>query len=110
MKWGYGYSKQFIGGNPLQKILNSPREIREVLAIDLIACNNYKNGINALKKIMCPSLFIFGELDKMIKLEKGKEFSKLVTDSKTHIIKDCGHMVILENPFEMREKIADFLK
>mgnify|MGYP001502634323 CR=1 FL=1 len=110
MKWGYGYSKQFIGGNPLQKILNSPREIREVLAIDLIACNNYKNGINALKKIMCPSLFIFGELDKMIKLEKGKEFSKLVNDSKTHIIKDCGHMVILENPFEMREKIADFLK
>ena len=110
MKWGYGYSKQFIGGNPLQKILDSPREIREVLAIDLIACNNYKNGINALKKIMCPSLFIFGELDKMIKLEKGKEFSKLVTDSKTHIIKDCGHMVILENAFEMREKIADFLK
>ncbi len=110
MKWGYGYSKQFIGGNPLQKILNSPREIREVLAIDLIACNNYKNGINALKKIMCPSLFIFGELDKMIKLEKGKEFSKLVNNSKTHIIKDCGHMVILENPFEMREKIADFLK
>ena len=78
MKWGYGYSKQFIGGNPLQKILNSPREIREVLAIDLIACNNYKNGINALKKIICPSLFIFGELDKMIKLEK-EEFSKLVT-------------------------------
>ena len=32
MKWGYGYSKQFIGGNPLQKILNSSREVREVLA------------------------------------------------------------------------------
>ena len=28
MKWGYGYSKQFLGGNPLQKILNSSREIR----------------------------------------------------------------------------------
>ena len=23
MKWGYGSSKQFIGGNPLKKILNS---------------------------------------------------------------------------------------
>ena len=34
MKWGYGYSKQFIGGNPLQKILNSSREVREVLAVD----------------------------------------------------------------------------
>ena len=110
MKWGYGYSKQFLGGNPLQKILNSSREIREVLAIDLIACNNYKNGISSIKKIKCPTFFVFGELDKMIKLDKGKEFSGLIPGSKTHIIKDCGHMIILENAFEMREKVAEFLK
>ena len=61
MKWAYGYSKQFIGGNPLQKILNSSREVREVLAVDLKACNNYKNGLNAVKKINCPTLLIFGE-------------------------------------------------
>tara|TARA_B100001057_G_C22564320_1_gene838557 strand:- start:25 stop:801 length:777 start_codon:yes stop_codon:yes gene_type:complete len=110
MKWGYGNSKQFIGGNPLQKILNSPREIREVLAVDLIACNNYKNGKNAIKKINCPTFFIFGELDKMIKVEKGNEFARLIENSKTHIIKNCGHMIILENAFEMREKIINFLK
>ncbi len=110
MKWGYGYSKQFIGGNPLQKILNSSREVREVLAVDLIACNNYKNGINCVKKVKCPTFFIFGELDKMIKLDKGKEFSSLINGSKTHIIKDCGHMIILENAFEMREQVAKFLK
>ena len=74
MKWGYGYSKQFIGGNPLQKILNSSREVREVLAVDLIACNNYKNGINAVKKIKIPTFFIFGELDKMISLKKERNF------------------------------------
>ena len=110
MKWGYGKSKQFIGGNPLQKILNSSREVREVLAVDLIACNNYKNGVNALKKINCSTLFIFGELDKMIKIEKGKEFAGLIFGSKIHIIKNCGHMIILENAFEMREKISEFLK
>ncbi len=110
MKWGYGNSKRFIGGNPLQKILNSPREVREVLAVDLIACNNYKNGINAVKKIDCPTLFIFGELDKMIKLEKGKEFSDLIPGSKIHVIKNCGHMIILENAFEMRDKIVNFIK
>tara|TARA_B100002051_G_scaffold268576_1_gene298628 strand:- start:1023 stop:1799 length:777 start_codon:yes stop_codon:yes gene_type:complete len=110
MKWGYGYSKQFIGGNPLQKILNSSREVREVLAVDLIACNNYKNGLNAVKKVKCPTFFIFGELDKMIKLDKGKKFSGLIAGSKVHIINDCGHMIILENPFEMREKVAEFLK
>ena len=110
MKWGYGNSKQFIGGNPLQKILNSAREVREVLAVDLIACDRYKNGLNAVKKINCKTLFIFGELDKMIKIEKGKEFAGHISNSKVHIIKNCGHMIILENAFEMREKIKEFLK
>ncbi len=110
MKWGYGQSKQFIGGNPLQKILNSSREVREVLAVDLIACNNYKNGVNAVKKINCPTFLIFGESDKMIKIEKGKEFAALIPNSKIHVIKNCGHMIILENAFEMREKIFEFLK
>ncbi len=110
MKWGYGSSKQFIGGNPLQKILNSSREVRDVLAVDLIACNNYKNGIKAVKKVNCPTFFIFGELDKMIKLKKGEEFASLIPNSKTHVIKNCGHMIILENAFDMREKIVEFLK
>ena len=110
MKWGYGHSKQFIGGNPLSKILDSTREIREILAIDLIACNNYKNGIKAIKRIKCPTLFIFGELDKMMAVDKGKEFAALVPNSKIHVIKNCGHMIILENAFEMREKVVEFLK
>ncbi len=109
MKWGYGSSKQFIGGNPLQKILNSAREVREVLAVDLIACNNYKNGADAVKSITCPTFFIFGDLDKMVKLESGEKFAKMIDKSKVHIIKNCGHMIILESAFEMREKILDFL-
>ena len=109
MKWGYGSSKQFIGGNPLQKILNSSREVREVLAVDLIACNNYKNGTDAVKSITCPTFFIFGEIDKMVRLESGKKFAKMINKSKVHIIKNCGHMIILENAFEMREKILEFL-
>ena len=110
MKWGYGYSKQFIGGNPLQKILNSSREVREVLAVDLMACNNYKNGVDAVKSINCPTFFIFGEIDKMIKLDLGKKFANMIKNSQIHIVKDCGHMVILENAFEMREKITEFIK
>ena len=110
MKWSYENSKKFIGGNPVEKIINSPRDIREVLAIDLVACNNYKNGSEALKSIKCPTLFIFGEQDKMVNLEKGKKFAELIPNSKTHIIKDCGHMIMFEKAFEMREKISEFLK
>ena len=110
MKWGYEGSKKFIGGNPVEKIIQSPRDIREILAVDLVACNNYKNGTDAAKSIECPSLFIFGSLDKMVNLEAGKKFSSLVKNSTIHIIEGCGHMIMIEKAFEMRDKVLEFLK
>ena len=109
MKWGYENSKKFIGGNPVEKIINSPRDIREILAVDLVACNNYSNGFEATKSVNVPSLFILGELDKMVRLEFGKKFADLVKNSTTHIINGCGHMIMIEKAFEMREKILEFL-
>jgi pimeloyl-ACP methyl ester carboxylesterase len=109
MKWGYEGSKKFIGGNPIERIIQSPRDIKEILAVDLKACNNYQNGKVAAEDISCPSLFIFGELDKMVNIEIGKKFSQMVRNSSQHII-NCGHMIMIENAFEMREKISEFLK
>ena len=110
MKWGYEGSKKFIGGNPVEKIIQSPRDISEILAVDLNACNNYSNGSEAAKLIDLPSMLIFGELDKMVNLEAGKKFSNLIKNSTTHVIKGCGHMIMIEKAFEMREKILEFLK
>ena len=109
MKWGYEGSKKFIGGNPVEKIIQSPRDISEILAVDLNACNNYSNGAEAAKTINLPTLLIFGELDKMVNLETGKKFSGLIKNSTTHVIKGCGHMIMIEKAFEMREKILEFL-
>jgi pimeloyl-ACP methyl ester carboxylesterase len=109
MKWSYGGSNKFIGGNPIEKIIQSPRDISEILAVDLIACNNYSNGSDAAKAINCPTLLVFGELDKMVNLEIGKKFSNLVKNSTTHVIKGSGHMIMIEKAFEMREKILEFL-
>jgi len=109
MKWGFEGSKKFIGGNPVEKIIQSPRDISEILAVDLIACNNYQNGSDAAKAINCPAMFIFGELDKMVNLESGKKFANLVTNSTSHIINGSGHMIMIEKAFEMREKILEFL-
>ena len=110
MKWGYEGSKKFIGGNPVEKIIQSPRDISEILAVDLNACNNYSNGSEAAKVIDLPSMLIFGELDKMVNLEAGKKFSNLIKNSTTHVIKGCGHMIMIEKAFEMREKVLEFLK
>ena len=110
MKWGYEGSKKFIGGNPVERIIQSPRDISEILAVDLIACNNYANGSDAAKAINCPVMLVLGELDKMINLEAGKKFANLVKNSNTHIIAGCGHMIMIEKAFEMREKVLEFLK
>ena len=110
MKWGYEGSKKFIGGNPVEKIIQSPRDISEVLAIDLVACNNYKNGSEAVKAITCPAMLVLGQLDKMVNIEAGKKFANLIKNSKTYIIDGCGHMIMIEKAFEMREKVLEFLK
>jgi pimeloyl-ACP methyl ester carboxylesterase len=110
MKWGYEGSKKFIGGNPIKRIIQSTRDISEILAVDLIACNNYSNGKEAAGSINCPSMFIFGSLDKMVNIEVGKKFSNLVKNSSTHVFEGCGHMIMIEKAFEMREKVLEFLK
>ena len=109
MKWGYEGSKAFIGGNPVKKIINSSREIREVLAVDLNACNNYKNGKESLEKINCPTLCIFGDLDKMVPLEVGNKMASMIKNSEKKIINNCGHMIIFEKAFEMRKIVKEFL-
>jgi pimeloyl-ACP methyl ester carboxylesterase len=109
MKWSYEGSKKFIGGNPVERIIQSPKDISKILAVDLIACNNYLNGLEASKAINCSTMLIFGELDKMVNLEVGKKFSNLVKNSTTHVIDGSGHMIMIEKPFEMREKILEFL-
>ena len=109
MKWGYEGSKAFIGGNPVKKIINSSREIREILAVDLNACNNYKTGKESLEKINCSTLCIFGDLDKMVPINVGNKMAELIKNSKTKVITNCGHMIIFEKAFEMRNIVKEFI-
>ena len=46
----------------------------------------------------------------MVNLEAGKNFSNLLRNSEAHIIDECGHMIMIEKAFEMREKVLEFLK
>ncbi len=96
-------------GNPVKKIINSSRDIREILAVDLNACNNYKGGKESLEKINCPTLCIFGDLDKMIPLEVGNKMASMIKNSKKKVISNCGHMIIFEKALEMRKIVKEFL-
>ena len=110
MKWSFKDSKKFIGGNPVEKIIQSPKDISKILAVDLIACNNYLNGSKAAQEIDCPSMMVFGSDDKMVNLEVGNKFANLIKGSSTYTINGCGHMIMIEKAFEMREKVLEFLQ
>ena len=110
MKWGYEGVKKFIGGNPVQKIINSPRQVQEGLAVDLRACNNYKNGSKAASEINCPTLCVLGDKDKMVPLNKGKQLAEKIKNSELQVLKECGHMIIFEKAFEMREIVKNFIE
>ena len=109
MQWGYEGSKAFIGGNPVKKIINSSRDIREILAVDLNACNNYRTGKESLEKINCSTLCIFGDLDKMVPIKAGNKMAELIKNSETKVISNCGHMIIFEKAFEMRKLVKEFI-
>ena len=55
-------------------------------------------------------MLVFGSDDKMLRLDVGKKFANLIKNSSTHIISDCGHMIMIEKAFEMREKVLEFLQ
>ena len=55
-------------------------------------------------------MLVFGSDDKMVNFEVGKKFANLINNSITCVIDDCGHMIMIEKAFEMREKVLKFLK
>jgi pimeloyl-ACP methyl ester carboxylesterase len=75
----------------------------------LKACNNYKDGEKAIKKINCPTLCIFGNLDKMVTVKAGLKMAEQIKKSETKIIQDSGHMIIFEKAFEMRKLVKEFI-
>ena len=80
------------------------------LGIGLNACNIYKNGLDSAKKVRCPTLCILGNEDKMTPARKGEEIANAIPDAKTHIIKDCGHMIMLEQADECLLALKYFFK
>ena len=84
--------------------------VKNALGVDFRACNNYKNGSKAASEINCPTLCILGDKDKMVPLNKGKQLAEKIKNSELQVLKECGHMIIFEKAFEMREIVKNFVE
>ena len=63
-----------------------------------------------LNKITAPTLIVWGDSDKVIHISSLGIFEKNIKKSKSAIIKECGHLPMMEKPDETALIYHDFLK
>ena len=114
--WSYD-KKNHLGGHPLPgywMIDSSIQLIMEslpgILAKDLIACNNYNNIMEISKSLKQKLLIISGKKDKMTPAKKAYELSKNIINSEINILDNCGHMMMIEKPYDTTQLMYKFIK
>ena len=116
MDWAHGPAGHF-GGHPVPGLyhintgtmLAKTRSIKNTLGIDFRACDNYKNGFEAAKKIKIPTLSILATDDKMCPVKEGKKLADLIEGSQVEIIDNCGHMMLLEEADRVLAVLKKFI-
>ena len=116
MSWAHGPSGHF-GGHPVpglshigvgRMLLKTGPE--GTLAVDFRACDNYKNGFEAAKKIKCPTINILGDKDRMCPVKEGKKLADSIKSSEIAIIENCGHMILLEEADKALAILKKFIR
>jgi abhydrolase domain-containing protein 6 len=62
-----------------------------------------------LNKITAPTLILWGDSDKTINISCVSVFAKNIKNSKSVIVKECGHMPMMEKPAATATAYQDFL-
>jgi len=113
--WGFGTAGHLhqgpIPGNSMvaggRKIMR--RNIPDELAIDLKACNNYKNGRKAAAAITCPIQVMIAGKDRMAPAKATAELVEHLQDPEVTRIPESGHMVPQEVPNQCRLLLKNFI-
>ena len=80
------------------------------MGVDFRACDNYKNGFEAAKKIKCPTINILGDKDRMCPVKEGKKLADSIKSSEIAIIENCGHMILLEEADKALAILKKFIR
>jgi pimeloyl-ACP methyl ester carboxylesterase len=94
--------------NYLAKQIVEAAPLKEKIGNDIWADNLVLQG--KLKKIKAPTLIVWGDSDKVIHVSSVPVFKKGIKNSQAVIIKDCGHVPMMEKPQETASIYQDFLK
>ena len=111
LQWGFGSQSQVgVSAVPGMQPIGIGRQImaKNPLAIDLIACTKYENGINCAKDVNIPSHVILATEDRNTPYRFGLELAELL-NAETTTISNAGHMLPMESPKNTLDAIKTFI-
>ena len=81
-----------------------------VLPTDFAACNAYAAGLDAIKALACPVLFVLGAGDSMTVPKAARALIEAAAHAQVVQLPDTGHAMMAENPEGVRRALADFAR
>jgi pimeloyl-ACP methyl ester carboxylesterase len=79
------------------------------LAVDLINCAGYRDGLAHAPRIFCPTLCVFSTRDRMTPIANGRALADTLPRNRFVVLDDCGHMIPTEAPAILTRQIREFL-
>jgi pimeloyl-ACP methyl ester carboxylesterase len=62
-----------------------------------------------LPRVQAQTLVLWGASDRIVPVDYGRKFARLIPNSRLEIIPECGHLIPLEKPPEFHEAVTRFL-
>ncbi len=81
----------------------------EIAYNDFSLCNEF-DTMNKIRQIRAPTLILCGNADKLTPQKYSLYLESKIKDSKLVMIKNAGHMLMLEKPEEVNYAIQEFIK
>lgn len=104
--WGLG-PRAAMGGAPQpgQWMLGALQRLIEgapagALAADLVACDAYRDGEEAARRVACPTIVVAGQRDMMAPLKGAKALADAIAGARLVTLAGAGHMMQIERPDE----------
>jgi pimeloyl-ACP methyl ester carboxylesterase len=81
---------------------------QEVLERDFAACAAYAGGIEAIRALACPALFVLGAADAMTPPRAAQALIDACADPTVELLPDSGHSMMSEDPDGVRRALVRF--
>ncbi len=80
-----------------------------VIHTDLAACNAYKDAPARAAAVKCPTVLVLGDGDLMTPSAKAKPLAAAISGSKTVVIPNSGHFMMIERPDEALDALKSYV-